>query len=65
MLILQLGHFMGLEVHDVGPGGNLLYAFQNKHDNWMTAYHEIHKQPKTFAASILAPNMVITVEPGM
>lgn len=56
---------MGLEVHDVGAHGNLLYAFKDEHKDWMTAYHEIRSQPRTFASSILAPDMVITVEPGM
>jgi hypothetical protein len=31
MLIIQLGHYVGLEVHDVGANGNLLYAFESKH----------------------------------
>ncbi|KAG0646884.1 Aminoacylproline aminopeptidase [Hyphodiscus hymeniophilus] len=60
-----LGHYMGLEVHDVGAVGNLLYAFQDEHKDWMSAYHEIRSQPSTSASSILAPNMVITVEPGI
>jgi hypothetical protein len=49
----------------VGANGNLLYAFTETHKDWMTAYHEIRRRPRTFASSILAPNMVITVEPGM
>jgi hypothetical protein len=49
----------------VGANGWLLYAFLEKPKDWMAAYHEIRRNPRTFASSILAPNMVITVEPGM
>ncbi|KAH8595782.1 xaa-Pro aminopeptidase-like protein I [Bisporella sp. PMI_857] len=58
-----LGHFMGLEVHDVGDGGNLLYGMTEK--SWLTNFHEMRKDPSSSAASILAPNQVITIEPGI
>lgn len=52
---------MGLEVHDVGDGGNLLYGMQEK--SWLANFH--HMLQDSSSASTLAPNMVITVEPGM
>jgi len=66
-----LGHFMGLEVHDVGDGGSLLagtvdqmlYGMQEK--SWLTHFHEMLKDPSANSASILAPNQVVTVEPGL
>ena len=66
-----LGHFMGLEVHDVGDGGNLLagrvddmlYGMRDK--SWLTHFHEMLKDPSANSASILAANQVVTVEPGM
>ncbi|RDL40448.1 Uncharacterized protein BP5553_00427 [Venustampulla echinocandica] len=60
-----LGHFMGLEVHDVGPGGNLLYSFEEKVADWDAAYFEMARTPKVANPSVLEPNMVITVEPGI
>jgi Xaa-Pro dipeptidase len=56
---------MGLECHDVGDGGALLLTGQNKRRNWISLYSKIIDDPSAYAASILAPNMVITVEPGM
>jgi len=62
-----LGHHLGLEVHDVGDGGALLYGFSEKPKDWMAAFHEMRsKTPQTSAGtSILETNMVLTVEPGM
>ncbi|TAQ83358.1 hypothetical protein B7494_g8317 [Chlorociboria aeruginascens] len=60
-----LGHYMGLECHDVGDGGALLYHSPSIYVDWFTVYHRIQRGPSPNAASILAPNMVITVEPGL
>jgi len=53
---------MGLEVHDVGTRGALLYGFKRTpRINWENAYFSMGmKNP-----SLLEPGMVITVEPGM
>jgi hypothetical protein len=53
---------MGLEVHDVGAKGALLYGFPaTSRINWEPAYFSMGiKNP-----SLLGPGMVITVEPGM
>lgn len=56
---------MGLEVHDVGPGGNLLYNFEGELADWRAAYLEMTRSPNAANPSVLEPNMVITVEPGM
>jgi len=56
---------MGLEVHDVGDGGNLLLGARGRSVDWAAVYSEMIFNPRPTAASILAPNMVITVEPGM
>jgi len=55
---------MGLECHDVGDGGALLLG--TKVGTKYSKVPEIAKEPLlAIAASILKPNMVITVEPGM
>ncbi|TVY43619.1 putative Xaa-Pro aminopeptidase [Lachnellula occidentalis] len=57
-----LGHYMGLEVHDVGAHGALLYGFpQTTRVNWETAYFSMG----IANPSLLEPGMVITVEPGI
>lgn len=56
---------MGLEVHDVGDGGNLLMLSNRKATDWRSVYTTLVNDPTAFAASILAPNQVVTVEPGM
>jgi hypothetical protein len=59
--------YLGLECHDVGDCGNLLLGFnaQSIPQNWPTAVFNILNDPSPKAASVLAANMVITVEPGM
>jgi hypothetical protein len=59
---------MGLEVHDVGDGGNLLslsgipkYA---EPAEVKAAFHEMLNKPKK-NPSILVEGHVITIEPGM
>ncbi|TVY82263.1 putative Xaa-Pro aminopeptidase, partial [Lachnellula suecica] len=57
-----LGHYMGLEVHDVGAKGALLYGFKpNQKIDWYNAYFSMGIQ----SPSLLVPGMVITVEPGI
>jgi Xaa-Pro aminopeptidase len=51
---------MGLEVHDVGARGALLYGFKAP-INWENAYFSMG----IANPSLLEPGMVITVEPGM
>ena len=72
-----LGHHMGLEVHDVSdePIIGLAETRQNMDD--FSAYGEIlgetrcgekvtgYKMPCTIGSPRLAPNMVLTVEPGI
>lgn len=59
-----LGHFMGLEVHDVGDGGNLLLG--RKMGTKFVKSPELSKDLGAMAtATVLEPNMVITVEPGI
>ncbi|PSS18640.1 hypothetical protein M430DRAFT_58764 [Amorphotheca resinae ATCC 22711] len=58
-----LGHFLGLEVHDVGDGTNSLLSTHAK--SWLTNFHSILQDPSSSSVSVLAPNMVITIEPGM
>jgi Xaa-Pro aminopeptidase len=54
--------YMGLEVHDVGARGALLYGFKPTYRiNWETAYFSMG----IANPSLLEPGMVITVEPGM
>ncbi|KAG9244864.1 xaa-Pro aminopeptidase-like protein I [Calycina marina] len=89
-----LGHYMGLEVHDVGDGGALLSLNRIQYDMsattldikqpqtaspageynmlygmteraWLKNFHEILKEDILSPTSILAPNQVITVEPGI
>jgi len=59
-----LGHYMGLEVHDVGDGGALLLGTKQG-----TKFAKIPEIPKdtmlASATTALKPNMVITVEPGI
>ncbi|KAI6709298.1 hypothetical protein JHW43_008166 [Diplocarpon mali] len=61
-----LGHYMGLETHDVGDGGALLLT---KSRGKMRADEKMFLQsaenPSSTAASMLSANMVITVEPGI
>ena len=54
---------MGLEVHDVGARGALLYGFgtASRTINWEAAYFSMGLKN----TSLLEPGMVITVEPGM
>lgn len=59
-----LGHYLGLECHDVGDGGNLLLN-QQKTRKWANMQCDLAGGPNAQAASMLAPNMVVTVEPGM
>jgi Xaa-Pro dipeptidase len=55
---------MGLEVHDVGDGGNLLLG--KKMGTKFVKSPELSKDlGATATATVLEPNMVITVEPGM
>ncbi|KAK2630262.1 hypothetical protein QTJ16_001082 [Diplocarpon rosae] len=61
-----LGHYMGLETHDVGDGGALLFS---RNRGKPRAYGNISLPPADSpgytAASMLSENMVITVEPGI
>lgn len=61
--ISQLGHYLGLEVHDVGDGGNLLYPTDQK--SWLAKFHQLLVDTGSYPSSVLAENSVITVEPGM
>ncbi|KAL2074753.1 hypothetical protein VTL71DRAFT_8532 [Oculimacula yallundae] len=62
-----LGHYLGLETHDVGDGGILLLDsnFSGKQITEEDIFSLTASSPTISAASILAPNMVITVEPGI
>ncbi|CZR54291.1 probable Xaa-Pro aminopeptidase SS1G_06948 [Phialocephala subalpina] len=60
-----LGHYMGLEVHDVGDGGNLLMLSNRKLIDWRSIDASLVNNPSAYSASILAPNQVITMEPGI
>lgn len=66
-----MGHYVGLEVHDVGPGGsritNRLYGFDKKPADWTDAYFQILSNTGVTSdgGSILEKDMVVTVEPGM
>lgn len=54
--------YMGLEVHDVGATGALLYGYKKDTPmNWEVAYFSMGIR----SPSLLEPGMVITVEPGM
>lgn len=60
--LLKRIDYMGLEVHDVGARGALLYGFpQTARVNWETAYFSMG----ITNPSLLEPGMVITVEPGV
>jgi Xaa-Pro dipeptidase len=48
-------------VHDVGYDGSPLYGMQEK--SWAANFHLMIQDSSS--ASVLEPNMVITVEPGM
>ena len=55
---------MGLDCHDVGEGAkNLLYGMQES--SWLSNFYQMLKDPSSNAASFLAPNEVVTVEPGL
>ncbi|KAF7948749.1 hypothetical protein EAE96_007941 [Botrytis aclada] len=66
-----LGHYVGLEVHDVGPGGsritNRLYGFSKRPADWTDAYFQILSNTGVTSdgGSILEMDMVVTVEPGI
>ncbi|KAJ8065586.1 hypothetical protein OCU04_006264 [Sclerotinia nivalis] len=66
-----LGHYVGLEVHDVGPGGmiitNRLYGFNKKPADWTDAYFQILSSSGVTSdgGAILSKDMVVTVEPGI
>ncbi|KAH6719805.1 putative Xaa-Pro aminopeptidase [Leptodontidium sp. MPI-SDFR-AT-0119] len=62
-----LGHYLGLETHDVGDGGNLLLSknFGAARITEQNIFSLVTETPAMLAAPILAPNMVITVEPGI
>ncbi|ESZ97636.1 hypothetical protein SBOR_1980 [Sclerotinia borealis F-4128] len=66
-----LGHYVGLEVHDVGPGGsritNRLYGFSKKPADWTDAYFQIlsNSGVTSDGGAILAKDMVVTIEPGI
>lgn len=67
-----LGHFMGLEVHDVGENASArksdyaLYGFRDIPAGWTEAFGEmLRTSPRSTSVYSLEPNMVITVEPGM
>jgi hypothetical protein len=57
--------YLGLECHDVGEGGALLFAFKDKPPSWSHAYFYMLQDTSMRSSASLAPNMVITVEPGM
>ncbi|CAD6442985.1 503275a9-89f5-4c3a-ad10-c651b43dddf4 [Sclerotinia trifoliorum] len=66
-----LGHYVGLEVHDVGPGGmiitNRLFGFNKKPADWTDAYFQILSDSgfNSGGGAILSKDMVVTVEPGI
>ncbi|APA10526.1 hypothetical protein SS1G_06948 [Sclerotinia sclerotiorum 1980 UF-70] len=66
-----LGHYVGLEVHDVGPGGmiitNRLFDFNRKPADWTDAYFQILSDSgiNSGGGAILSKDMVVTVEPGI
>lgn len=60
-----LGHYLGLECHDVGDGGNLLLNQHKNSRKWANLKCGLVSGSNAVAASILAPNHVITVEPGI
>ncbi|KAF4637907.1 hypothetical protein G7Y89_g171 [Cudoniella acicularis] len=64
-----LGHYVGLEVHDVGKYGALLYGAKGHRSDWTDIHLELLKSPEKASSvplrQVLEPNMVITVEPGI
>ncbi|KAM3082898.1 hypothetical protein ACMFMF_002547 [Clarireedia jacksonii] len=66
-----LGHYVGLEVHDVGPQSdritNLLYGFDEHPANWTDVYFQLlpGAESSSTGGSVLEQNMVVTVEPGI
>jgi Xaa-Pro dipeptidase len=63
---LTLQDYVGLEVHDVGDGSdrlNLLSGHRSP-SPCIAAYSKNNSVPVT-TGTVLLPNMVITIEPGM
>ncbi|KAH8815876.1 xaa-Pro aminopeptidase-like protein I [Xylogone sp. PMI_703] len=62
-----LGHYIGLEVHDVGEAGRPLLARSTATRREIAQNHPFEAPPlhTTANPSILKPNMAITVEPGI
>jgi Xaa-Pro dipeptidase len=65
LLSWQETDYLGLECHDVGEGGALLFAFKETPPSWSHAYFDMLQDTNMRSSPSLAPNMVITVEPGM
>jgi Xaa-Pro dipeptidase len=57
--------YLGLECHDLGDGGYLLFGFVDRPRNWASAFSQMMGHQTMTSASILQVNQVITVEPGM
>jgi Xaa-Pro dipeptidase len=62
---LTLLDYVGLEVHDVGDGSNRLAFESNSPNAWMMGHSGRKSVPNISASTVLLPNMVITIEPGM
>ncbi|KAL3419360.1 metallopeptidase family M24 [Phlyctema vagabunda] len=63
-----LGHFLGLECHDVGQesSASALYGFRDLPESWTSAFGEMLRTSlRSTSVYSLEPNMVITVEPGI